>query len=425
MVCSRVATQGPASSFPFLTRLFERPSLKRAEQLTQELYEATRENPNLSLIRKTRTFLKKNSNDTSHFTLLKREFLALKLGIHSDSFDQNQGFEQFARENHLDHYLLHYGHKLEVDENKTIFLRSNGQHRPWSDIQKEILQYEASATSPSLPWLYGPNGVQQKDMYNWTILEPYKCEEHPSWGNRYIFEFCVCCSEDKPHFIGDHSWVRLKTPEGAMYSAGLYRPEKHSCSDSCNRPFRTKEGYLMSPDVSDFWPCNVFTIEAEITEEQFLAMKKKIEDDKKKGHLTFQIYGDNCTVYSASIGKIGGIEFDTSCFPLLLWMPKIIFFQKPFSLLPQPIQKVFLIGLAFFTNAISLLFGSATVDKNAKGASPHIKRFRDLLTPSKYLLHHPYIVGVRERNRVLKWRNDCISEEEREKRRFAVPPLKI
>ena len=45
----------------------------------------------------------------------RREHLALKLGIPSETFELNPGFERFATDTHLERYLMEYHHHLQVD----------------------------------------------------------------------------------------------------------------------------------------------------------------------------------------------------------------------------------------------------------------------------------------------------------------------
>jgi hypothetical protein len=426
MSCTSVQKSVISNSW-FPKDLFVWPPYKQAQRLAQALHNTQRANPDESLIKKARIFVKKHPKDTPQINELKRELLAVKLKIEASVFDSNLGFEQFAQENHLDRYLLHYGHTIKVDEHNKIFLRLEGSQQPWDTIKSKISQKPSPKAVPSLPWIYGQHGIQQKDMYNWERVEPYKWEDPSLWNNQYIFEFCVCCG-DRPHFVGDHSWFRLKTPEGAVYSVGLYRPQKRNWRDSLYLPLRTKKGYLMQPDITEFWPCEIQTVEMAITEKQFFAIKKKIEKDKKENKLIFRLFGGNCTMYTASIAKkILGIELETSSSIPKAWLPKKVFscVEKPFSYLPHPIQKAISIILVVFTNTIFLLFGITVVDKAAKGASPYIKSFRDLFDSEKCQLHHPHIVGTRMRDDILAWRKQeaakCTSEKERQKIRFAVP----
>jgi len=423
MACTPIQKNRQTSWFP--KDLFVWPSNKRAQRLAQALHNTKRENPDDSLIKKACAHVKKHSKNTPQIAELKRELLAAKLKIEATLFDTNPGFEQFARENYLHRYLLHYGHTIHVDNEKKISLGPNGSLRRWEEIQKESTP--TSTKSPSLPWRYGQNGIQQKDLYNWEILEPYTWEDPSIWNKQYIFEFCVCCG-DRPHFVGDHSWLRLKTPEGDVYSVGLYRPQKGKCTDSLHLPLRTKKGYLMSPDVSEFEPYEIRRIEVAITKEQFLAIKKRLEKDKKEDNLLFKLFGGNCTMYTAALAKeIFGVEFETASSIPKAWLPPKVFYciNTPFSYLPRPVQKVITVIRIVFTNTMLFLFGAGIVDKAVKGTSPHIKSFRDLFDNEKCQLHHPHVVGTRLRDSILAWRKQeeakCTTEEERQRIRFAVP----
>jgi hypothetical protein len=76
---------------------------------------------------------------------------------------------------------------------------------------------------------YSLHGLIDRGVYDWEVFEPFYVEKElpPPWGNRYLFEICSWII-DRPRMMGDHSFMRLKTPRGEWYSVGQYRPAKAS-----------------------------------------------------------------------------------------------------------------------------------------------------------------------------------------------------
>ena len=321
----------------------------------------------------------------------RKELLAAKLGIVSEVFDKNAGFQSYAEKAHLERYLLTYKHGLQVDKSTLkLKIRHHGFMKDWHDVH-EAWQIESQITSsiisskssnmPKQPWLYGENGVQAQDMYDWSELKPFRTCDPINWGNQYIFEFCAITA-DSPRKNGDHSWFRLKTPSGDIYSIGLYRPGKSDWLDNLNFPLRIKKGTLMQPDVSEFWPGKIETISIAITKAEFEEMKQTVENDKKNDGLTFQLFQNNCTLYCKKIAAIAKIDLPTKECVLRIIMPQLIqrIFDKVWSILPALIQKIILVIAAFFVNITQLLLGASIVDSTVtqlknRPISAHIHSF--------------------------------------------------
>lgn len=112
-------------------------------------------------------------------------------------------------------------------------------------------------------------------------------------------------------------WMRLKNPDGDVYSFGLYRERKLDVSDHMllpmkvqrcefQSPGKTKLKYLTLLDVCEFWGEGSFnTLSIEITAEQFVRMKKQVEQDNMQQRHLYQALNGNCVNYTLSICKIG------------------------------------------------------------------------------------------------------------------------
>lgn len=342
---------------------------------------------------------------------LKLEIRAAKLGIDSSILERHPDFAAFAEKSHLHQYLMEYKDEIKIDTDGQLLIKMNSVYTPWHSAKKAFEELPKSTTFPQQPWIYGPQGLQWTDMYDWKTLTPFKRDDPSKWGNQYIFEFCAC---NNPVTIknGNHSWIRLKTPSGEIYSVGLYRPEKtNPVTDNFKSPLRVKPGYLMQPDVSEFWPFPVYTIPVAITEANFLQMKAMIEEDKARNDQTFQLFGDNCTLYCAKVAALAGISLPTSerlvelvAPPALKWRISFLF-----NHLPRFVQKICDFAQAFFVNGLEVIFGAAKIDAHLnsnqrKRAVPHIASWWDLFKPIKAHLNHPNTLAFKTRSAVLAWR---------------------
>lgn len=344
----------------------------------------------------------------------RREHLALKLGITADVFDLNPGFEQFATQSHLERYLMEYHHSLLVDQRSgELSIRANGTYLRWAEAQKLIEQFPRRASYPLLPWFYGQKGLQSDDMYDWSQLKPYKRVDASAWGFRYLYELVVCCT-DTPHKTGDHGFLRLRTPEGDIYSVGLYRPGKRGLSDNWRFPFRLKRGHLMMPDVTEFWPCEIRAVQVAITYEQFERMKRRIETEKAQDQLIFQLFQSNCVLWAKHIAESEGIRLpETANSVVHLLTPRQLepAITACSSVIPERIQRIISLPLTVALNTFQIALGAGMVDEdvrraNGPGVRPHIACLADIVDPAKLSLHHPYFFGHQTIRTIRTWREN-------------------
>ena len=367
-------------------------------------------------VKSTHLFLKKidpSLKEDPRIARLAREFLAFKLGVPSDVFEKNIGFEKFAYKPPLDRYLAEYGHTVKVGDKGEIELLENGKYRPWSELRSIVAPAQGKDPSSNQPWYYGPLGVQNKNMFEWTKLEPYKKEDPKQWDNQYILEVCCCC-EDEPRYLGDHSWLRLKDPEGNIYSVGFYRPYNYVF------PVYMKKGILMQPDVSEFWPTPIYRLPIAISKEQFLQMKETIETDKKKDRLIFRWVEGNCTFYVEKIAHIAGICLPTEKPAWRVLMPSLerkVDWISPW--VADSIQNVCAMATACVMNLGLLLIGTNQKDSQVasleSSPSPRIETFSDLFDYNKIHARHPHTLAHQAQKAVMDWRTETIAELQKQK----------
>lgn len=345
-----------------------------------------------------------------------RFLLAAKLGIDRDIFNHNPGFETFAFKSHIDRYLMDYNHSLKVDPTtKELSILHNGAYQPWSVVytkfQESVLPKPNFPGNPQQMWCYGPKGIQKEDMYAWNELKPYKVVKNHDWGNRFIFEFCACCKKDIQMNGAEHSWLRLKTPNGEIYCVGFYRPGKSHLLDNFHLPLRAKKGYLMSPDVSEFWPIPIHRIPVEITKEQFEKIKFSLEEDKKNEEsLVFQLFNGNCTEYINSKAKLAGIRLPTAVHYLRNVTPLSIQqgYDRVMDKLPSFARKICEFVVMILSNLLQICLGGHLLDRQLKGKNipfkTNINSFSDFFNPKKLEFHPPRYLAHTVGKEIEEWR---------------------
>jgi hypothetical protein len=372
------------------------------------------ENPSLKAARNLLKEIRPWNFQTNAILKLQKEVCAAKLGINVIDLDNNPGFQQFTEKNHLERYLHIFKHSLQIDHTGAILILQNGKYQPWKKISEDSRSWPLLTSSPSLAWIYGKDGIQFQDMYDWQELKPFMKSDPSEWYHQYVFELCAC---HNPISIknGVHSWFRLKTPSGDIYSAGLYRPDKLTWTENLKFPLRIKPGYLMQPDVSEFWDFEITTVSFTISEKQFHKIKQTVETDKKNEDLIFQMFDSNCLIYNKKLAQIGGVDFPTTeniltfaaCPNTIHTATKII------NILPSFVQKICLYVSAFFINIGQLCFGGCMIDnglneQQRKKASPYLKSILDVFDVNKIYINHPNTLKHVIRKKVHEWRQQQI-----------------
>ncbi len=412
-------------------------------------------NPTLKEARKFGRIIPKEYETDSVMEAFLKEMVAAKLGISSNVFEQNGGFYEYARKNYLENYLKHFNHTLKVENGEVIIL-CDGKEMVWSEAKKILSEKKDKQTDlpedkrPSWPWLYGERGVQNRDFYSTEAAEPYLHQDPSEWGNQHIFVLCACC-EGYAQFIGNHSFFRIHTAKGEIYSEGLYRPGKpNPFSDSIDAPFRIKPGQIQEPDVTEFWPCKIHTLAFKINDEQLNKILESVNHDRTMDVEEFQIFNRNCTVWALKHAALGGFEHAESAsvievllatrigrivFPIFL-QKGIRFAAKP---LPNIVKKICLYPLTVAANIFLLLLGAGRVDKTLRckiekkmqediGSStsqnertfearlkPHISSWKDVFRVSTAEMYHPYTLIFTTFEKIKKWRESEIQKLEQEK----------
>ena len=362
-------------------------------------------------------FLKSQNNAalSSCINSLMKEITAGKLGITKEQLDAHSFLQEFTEKNYLERYIVHYDHTLEIDNDTgDVLIRENDVFVSWNSVSSKLKSWEPRLLSPRQDWFYGKKGIQQQNMYDWEILTPYKIDDAATWNHEYVFEICACYNPESV-MIGNHSWVRLKTPTGEIYSVGLYRPSK-GMSSNLDTPLRAKPGYLTQPDVSEFWNFEIFTIAVKIDEQIFNKMKRAIEQDKRENNLIFHLNNDNCLLWCKKIGAIAKVSLSTEEPASSFIFPKrfISTINYIHGYLPTTIKKITDSTAAFFLNTLQLLLGANHLDANLNDqqrqkAKPLITGLSDMFNFERTIYNHPITFIQKTKAMIVQWRAEQIN----------------
>lgn len=405
-------------------------------------------------------FLKNNQDfeNTPSYKKCALELLALRLGIEADVLmnKRNLGFIAFAKENHLFNSLMTFNHHLEIDPlTLEILILCNNVRTPWSTARAFIEESKKEDSSdpailgPYALSLYGCKGIQYKNRYKWTKLEPLLHGDTSTWASHfikdplifdenhrgYVLEFCSSATEKAPQILsGDHDWIRIYkfimsngNIIGKMCSKGLYRPHKHHFYfDNLWFPFCVKKGYL-ADDISEEWGINhkIKTVALRINQEKYKNIKRKIHQDKASNNIIYHLFSNNCGHYVNSVARVANVDLPTKRHFILLftcihlrnsWNKQLATRSHSIqisAIAAQKIMMAFLYALTPFFNLLFYLVGSGLVSKNVlfdPAIKPPLNSLFDFFRPQKLITDSPWVLANFVKEEVESWRQSEIDK---------------
>lgn len=385
------------------------------------------------LLSVSRSVIKKLSEKLENDPVIKKcnnLLLAHRLAIPEEVLDRNPGFAAFAKQCFLYNYLAAYDERLSYDSNThELLIKYKKQQVKWSHVPERIKRFHPiDRGNVYEPWKYGPNGLRDKNFYDFVDLKKVFRRDPREWGNRFVLGICTSCVDKPRTDAGDHSWVRLYDGEtGYIYSVGLYRPDKRYEDKPRKDCLRVKAGFLMI-DSSEFWGQPIQEIRVGITKNQFMEMKTLIERDKTKeikrtpsqekleDALKFQLMHANCTAYAGKVAGVARINlpdripfymaFFYSKFYSATMMKRITVLS---SWIPGWVQRINTFVLTFLGNIIALAYGAWKVDPALAAVSntkPSFNSLSQLLDRNLILNRSPFVLGQITRLKIEKWRAD-------------------
>ena len=147
--------------------------------------------------------------------------------------------QAFLKTEYYNKQMAFYGDRIVASQTE---LKMEGALRPWREVASKI------TTEGPENWAYRAEGFVRWNYKQWETLRPFTVlpsHEHP---HTHLFEVVTGACNETPGCFQDHghSWLRLITPKGEVYSVGFFAPDEFS--ENPEHPLITLEGVIESPD---------------------------------------------------------------------------------------------------------------------------------------------------------------------------------
>jgi hypothetical protein len=238
-----------------------------------------------------------------------------KYHLPEDIYYTHPDFVQFIFESHLHRNLEVYGHKI-LSVAGEPWIMVNGAYRPWRTIQANLEIHHGKIyhveEGVKKRWTYLEQGFVEYDPSNWTEPRPFKTlKEKPG---QYQFQIVTSHVEESQYQFYDsvlkgarHTWFRLITPDGKVYSFG----GRIKASDfNLLQPMAGVKGFVECPDVYEFCPEHQLVTTIPITEE---AARNVFEVAKHRQQAeVFNFVETNCCSFTRGMLNAAGLD-DIPC----------------------------------------------------------------------------------------------------------------
>ncbi len=169
-------------------------------------------------------------------------------------------------------------------------------------LQYKVLQGSGAVNETNHQYVQG--GFVQHDRFNWTEMRPYMTLPEGQRPAEYTVDIVTSFARSHgPSAAAGHSFVRMTTPAGEVYSVGLVRGEELGAT-------ATDEVWLETPDIHTFMPTHAyqqFVARYELGEDGFKSLMKRIHERQQDFRLrnftnpTYQEFSNNCTAFAQEI----------------------------------------------------------------------------------------------------------------------------
>lgn len=249
--------------------------------------------------------------------MLKRSVLSLKIGgaISPEILENYPDFEKFIQANFWHNKSTYYDHVLPLIDNEPgVFFE--GRALKFSEFCSLKNTEGKLLVDENTKELNGcciiKQGIMPWPQHDVKELFAHTTEDPAAWGNQYIYEIVTSLLDEEgktPHFTGDHSWLRLRTKDGEVYSWGVVRPSITVWQGLMQRSKMMLNGVPECPDQFETLEKkehHVLATQIPITEEQFEEIKANLNTMNQKGVPFSVLAGVTCTGHvvhqSAKIG---------------------------------------------------------------------------------------------------------------------------
>ena len=237
---------------------------------------------------------------------------AVKSGLNDRIYFKYPDFADFILSAHIHKSFVYFGED-KIKNHGQVGLFVEGKFTPWEALSKRFFIEEgkiySKETEGKKRWIYVAEGLVCHDPLNWkTPVALMKLKTPPG---KYLFQ--VVTSHIKPEnqnitdrvFEGArHTWFRIITPEGSVYSFGMaFDPQEFNVL----QPLSSVKGRIACPDAYE--GCAEKRIETTfpIEKEHVLNIGEIIKRYNLDENVRFNFIKGNCAGFTQEVLRASGV----------------------------------------------------------------------------------------------------------------------
>lgn len=389
------------------------------KEVSRELYQAKKFIEKIS----SNYWKKEVAKHQSKLDDLIRIIISAKIGgqITPKMLADNPKFQKFIHKACWHNAAVRYNHVLPVIDGKPGLIYED----------KPISYDDLIDKGWKTAFLITKSGASFHWPFHFDKMVPHDHQDASKWGNQYAVEIMTSVKDD-PRQPGDHSWLRLKNPQGDIYSFGIFGPMQ-SCMEGFKQRLSLKiNGCADNPDRYETIDQNENHFHGTtiaISKEQFEALQDEMLKVSQKG-TPVALLKTNCTGHIKRLVDKVGIRIESQ-WSTGEFLGHMIFSKKIRHLcnriIPGFIKTIFSAIGHFFQGLALLLLSAGTRDKKIKEVwgdefQADVPTFFDKF--KTVYIEHPRALRKWQR-KIDRWREEEISNLSKKKSELAKQKLEL
>jgi hypothetical protein len=237
---------------------------------------------------------------------------SVKCGLDPELFFEHPDFANFILTAFI-HKSFEYFGKKQINNGGQVGLLVEGKFTPWEDLSKRFVVEEgkifSTDTGVKKRWIFLSEGLVCHDPYNWKMPVPIMKLEIPP--GRYLLQ--VVTSHIKPENQGlidrvtdgaMHSWFRIITPDGNVYSFGMLHDRKDI---NLLQPMSSIKSKMSCPDVFEAYAEKRIETTIPIEGEHVFKIGEIIKKYSRDENVQFHYLKANCTSFLQEVLTASGV----------------------------------------------------------------------------------------------------------------------
>ena len=275
------------------------------QRLERRLFLAQKRMPQPNFQEKELSVLRKQiqSHDTEQF-----QKWVEKYNLPEEVFYAHPEFVQFVMDTHLHRHFKEFQHKI-FSINGDPWILVEGTLHPWRDVQKRFFVEDGMIYSleegEKKRWVYLDRGLIKHDPIHWSDFTPLKKLDRAP--GQYQIQIVTAHVNQQQRTCIDrafqgvrHSWIRLITPEGYVYSFGR-RPKVDVFH--LHQPIAGMEGFIETPDIYEFRADHKMITTLPISDSAAERVLHMVREEKRMGY--HAITGNCCSFVMRALEESG------------------------------------------------------------------------------------------------------------------------